>query len=344
VSGLDFFVDVVVTGSAFGVGVAEPPEEVARIWGPPVAAERDHRTLLWDYGLVEFYWARSSGTWHPNGFQVHAHRLGSVDVPQWLLDRYGAFGRRLPFTELAGALDRWGYRLTDLAGSADYRRYRLDESRVSVYVAATAWDDRVAVGDVWSIDGPSLPERIAATEPDGERDAVRDGLAHLVRLDGSARVEWLDRHRSDANRLLYLCLTVDGRIGPEPVRRPEWVGLRLWLLRHAYTRGVFTAAEVAEKTSYFVLDMLRRDPASAVLLPTADEVVRACLAAIPVGIDRVARLDDRRDLYRLSLDEMRASRHARNLVSAAQWHLDGVRDGALADELREWLGVKARLV
>jgi hypothetical protein len=80
------------------------------------------------------------------------------------------------------------------------------------------------------------------------------------------------------------------------------------------------------------------------VLPSADEVVRACLDAIPVGLNEVAGLDDRRDLSRLDTTQMRQSRQAKTLVSAAQWHLDDVQDAHLAARLRERIDIKPRLV
>jgi hypothetical protein len=79
-------------------------------------------------------------------------------------------------------------------------------------------------------------------------------------------------------------------------------------------------------------------------LPSADEVVRACLHAIAVAVEQVALLDDDRDLHRLDLTQMRQSRQAKNLVNAAQWHRDHIHDEHLADQLRRWIAVKPRLV
>jgi hypothetical protein len=50
------------------------------------------------------------------------------------------------------------------------------------------------------------------------------------------------------------------------------------------------------------------------------------------------------DLGRLDRTQMRNSRQAKNLVSAAEWHLDHVHDEQLAEPLRQWLTVKPRLV
>ncbi len=106
---------------------------------------------------------------------------------------------------------------------------------------------------------------------------------------------------------------------------------------------MFAAADSAEMMAHFLLAVRREHPDLLDRLPSADEVVRACLHAIPVEFDEVA-LDDDRDLHRLDLTQMRQSRRAKNLVNAAQWHRDHIRDENLADQLRRWIAVKPRLV
>ena len=118
--------------------------------------------------------------------------------------------------------------------------------------------------------------------------------------------------------------------------------MKLWLLRQGRSRAVFTPAECAMKIAYFAADVRRTAPHLAVALPSADEVVRACLEAAPVGLAEVALLDDRRDLRRLDHTRMRHARQARNLVCAAQQHHDHVDDEDLAAQLRQWLTVKSR--
>jgi hypothetical protein len=98
------------------------------------------------------------------------------------------------------------------------------------------------------------------------------------------------------------------------------------------------------RMAYFVADLRRTDPHLAVAMPSADEVVRACLQALPVGLADVALLEHRRDLQRLHHTPIRHSRQARNLISAAEQHLNHVDDADLAAQLRRWLTVKSRLV
>jgi hypothetical protein len=348
-----FFVDLVVSGAVLGVGLADTPEAVAAVLGEDFVEDSERTVLRRDYGLVEFSWSRPSAAqpWLAAGFTVQAHRLGHVDVIDELADRYGRFGRRLPFAALGEALGRLGYRLDEVTAAADrpdYRRFWLAESQAAVLVAATGWAGRLAAGDVWSISAPVRPESTAAGDLGAVRQAVKDGLAHLLRLDDADRGAWLDRRQPAAaertNWWLYLLLVIDGQIAGQPGPRPEWVALKRWLLDQARSRMVFTPAESAMRMAYFVADVRRTDPRPAVTVPSADEVVRACLHALPVGLADVALLDDRRDLRRLDRTAMRHSRQARNLVSAAEQHLHHIDDAGLAAQLRRWLTVKSRLV
>ncbi|MFL6075781.1 MAG: hypothetical protein ACJ73S_20520 [Mycobacteriales bacterium] len=243
----------------------------------------------------------------------------------------------MPFAELDAELRRLGYQLTDVGGEGDEeRRYWLADSRALLIVIA---------GDVWSVSAPHLPESIAAAALAGSvHQSVRDGLAHLVRLPDTEWAAWLDRRQpAPADRVnwwLYLLLAVDRKLD-----RPEWVRLRYWLVEEARRRGVFSAAEAAEKQAYFLLAVRRTGSAElAALLPPADAVVRDCLDAIPASLNDVATLHEPGDLYRLDIDRTRQSRRARILVTAAAHHLDQVRDPDLATQLRAWLALHPHLV
>jgi hypothetical protein len=349
---LDFFVDVVVSGAVLGVGLTDSPDDVARAIGTDFVEDRGHAVMRRDYGLVEFFWARRSASdpWHATGFTVQAHRLASIEVTEDFVQRYGAFGRHLGFARLNAELERLGYRLDEITQESDagYRRYWLAESRVSLVVANTSYGEVIGVGDVWSISGRHPHEAVVAAGPGVPRQAITDGLAHLLRLGDNQRRDWLDRRQPESNARvnwwLYLLLVIDQLLGNQPGRRPDWVELKLWLLRQGQARGVFTRAEGAEKVAYFVADMRRAGAELPELLPSADDIVRACLDAIPVGRDQVAILDARRDLQGLDRTQMRLSRQAKNLINAAQWHLDEVQDERLADQLRQWIAVKPGLV
>lgn len=351
-AGLDFFVDVVVSGGVLGVGLTDSPDEVARRLGGDFAEDRGRAVMRRDYGLVEFFWARRPGSdsWQATGFTVQALRLASIAVTDALVQRYGPFGRQLRFTQLNAELNRLGYHLQEITdqADADYRRYCLAESRIALLVATTGYLGLVDAGDVWSISASHPPELVAARRLGGQRQAVKDGLVvHLLQLDEHQRRQWLDRRqpapRERANWWLYLLLVIDQHLGNQSGRRTDWAELKLWLLRQGQARAVFSEAESAEKLAYFAAGM-RRSGVELAVLPSADDIVRACLDAIPVGLNEVATLADRRDLGGLDRTQMRHSRQAKNLVSAAQWHLDAVLDVHLAAQLREWIDIKPRLV
>lgn len=352
VADLDFFVDVVVSGAVLGVGLTDSPDGVARAIGIDFVEDRGSAVMRRDYGLVEFFWARRSGSepWHATGFTVQAHRLVSIEVTEGLVQRYGPFGRHLGFARLNAELERLGYRLDEITQESDagYRRYWLAESRVSLVVATTPYGEVIDAGDVWSISARHPPEAVAAAGLGAQRQAIKDGLAHLLRLGDNQRRDWLDRRQpassARVNWWLNLLLVIDQLLGNQPGRRPDWVELKLWLLRQGHACGVFTRAESAEKVAYFAADMRRAGAELPELLPSADDIVRACLDAIPVGRDQMTMLDARRDLQGLDRTQMRLSRQAKNLINAAQWHLDEVQDERLADQLREWIAVKPGLV
>lgn len=348
---LDFFVDVVVSGAVLGVGQTDSPDDVARTLGGAFVEDRTRVAMRRDYGLVEFFWERRLGSdsWQPTGFTVQAHRLASITVTEALVHRHGPFDRRLRFTQLNAELDRLGYHLQEITDQfdTDYRQYWLAESQVSLLVATTAYQEMIGAGDVWSISAPHPPELVAAGRFAGQRQAVKDGLVHLLQLDEQQRWQWLDRRQpaphERANWWWYLLLVIDQHLGDQSGRRADWAELKLWLLRQGRARAVFTEAECAENLAYFAGDM-RRAGVELAVLPSADDIVRVCLDALPVGLNEVAMLDDRREFSGLDRTQMRYLRQAKNLVSAAQQHLDGVQDERLAAQLREWIDIKPRLV
>ncbi|GAA0461799.1 hypothetical protein Ade02nite_16410 [Paractinoplanes deccanensis] len=173
-----------------------------------------------------------------------------------------------------------------------------------------------------------------------------DELDQLLGCDEEGRRRWLDRRQPappEANWWLQLLLLIDERWEHRVAERREWARLEIWLLGQAGRRSALGRAEVAERTAYFVARM--RDAGTAAsALPSADAVVRACLDAIPVALDRVAVPADPRSLRSLELDEMRDSRCAKNLLNAAERHRAHVEDPDLADRLRAWLAIKPGLV
>lgn len=186
-------------------------------------------------------------------------------------------------------------------------------------------------------------------DPSGDDrcQAVKDGLAELLGCDEGRRGRWLERCQPTpnerANWWLYLLLVIDQELNGQSSGQANWAETMLWLLREGQARAVFTKAESAEQLAYYTMRM-RRAGIDLAVLPSADEIVRACLDALPVRLNEVATLADRRELQGFDRTQMRHSRQAKRLVGAAQWHLAQVQDPRLASELREWIGVKAQLV
>ena len=177
--------------------------------------------------------------------------------------------------------------------------------------------------------------------------AEADGLAHLLRLDPARREEWLDRHQpapeERVNWWLYLLLGIGFQIAGQPAQHREWVQLSLWLMDAGHVRGVLTDAHYAEKRAYFALEM-RRKAAIDADLPSADDIVRACLQAIQLTPEAAAIRKAGLDPASVPLALLKGSRQAKILVSVAQCHLDLVADEQLAGQLRDWIGVKPHLV
>jgi hypothetical protein len=347
-----FFVDVVASGAVLGVGVGDSPEAVAAVLGDDFAEDAGRLRLRRDYGLVEFHWDRraTAEDWHATGFGVQVHRLMSREVaPAELVRRYGRFGERLRFEHLVGGLARIGYQLADITGDSDrpgWMRYWLEEARVCVTVTTVPWG-KLQAGDVFAIHGPFPAEIVAAGSLGMQRQATKDGLRHLLRLDPAGRDEWLERRQpvsgQRVNWWLYLLLVAGSQIAGQPAQRRDWVQLSLWLLDAGHARDVFTDADYAERLAYFALDMRRRAAIEADL-PSADHIVRVCLQAIVVSPEQAAIRQPGQDLASVDPHLLRASRQAKNLVTAAQWHLDLVADQQLAARLREWIAVKPRVV
>ncbi|MFE9693708.1 hypothetical protein [Micromonospora sp. NPDC005806] len=351
VAGLGFFVDVVAGGAVAGIGSGDDLGTVAARLGENYVDDRDGNALRRDYGLVEFYWDWSTAAdrWTLTGFQVEVYRLAyGRDVPARLGERY-QFASRVSFERLRMGVEGLGLSFEEITTDADlpdYRRFWCAETGISVVVLAMASPDEPhEPGDVWSIQ-PEWRGIINLEGDENDRRSTTDGLAHLLHLELAMWPTWLQRLQAcavDANWWLHLYQLIDVRIRSQSDRRAEWAARRLWLMRQAVSRGVFGAAETAVQVAAFVGSMVR-EVGWVIGLPTADDVVSECLAALPTDPDIIRLLGHDRDLRSLTIDELRASRQAKNLINAAAWYLEAVEDLALAERLRGWLAIKHQLV
>lgn len=351
---IDFLIDVLASGAVIGVGIGDSPEEVALRLGEDFAEVLRPGLLSRDYGLAEFSWERPPGDerWQLAGFALQVHRLAHGEAPPrsgspGLLPAFGE--RRARFADLSAGLARLGYRMEEITEAHDrpgWQRFWLGETEVSVTVAAVPAAGLEA-GDVYAVHGPHRAQSAAAAAMSARRQSVRDGLEHLLRLPDDAREAWLDRRqplvRDDAvSWWLYLLLVIDTRIRDRPGQSPGWVSLRLWLLKRGHARGVLGTVRYAEEAAYFTARMRQRGTASG-RLPPPDDIVRGCLAAIPVTMEQASVRDDEGNLETLDRTRLLRSREARRMVSAMRWHLDAVSDQELASRARQWEEAKAHL-
>lgn len=118
-SDLDFFVDLMTTGTVLGVDHASDLATVEEILGYGCTSEISPSVMLSDFGLIEFGWHRGGprDDWRVTYFGAQAHRLPWLTrenlIETALVDRYGGFRSRLDFDELRTALQARGFTLED---------------------------------------------------------------------------------------------------------------------------------------------------------------------------------------------------------------------------------------
>ncbi|MFB9555316.1 hypothetical protein [Streptomyces roseoviridis] len=149
-SGLDFHAHVAARGDVLGVGVGAEPEEWERRLGSDFVDDRDRALLRRDYGLVELsFQQQRDGSWPCFGVSVPIHRLRwdpESAVPPALRSAYGDFGPSVRLGDLTAAVAALGGTVepdddgTDGAEgggtTSDFRRYRVRESGVRLFVRA----------------------------------------------------------------------------------------------------------------------------------------------------------------------------------------------------------------
>jgi hypothetical protein len=161
-------------------------------------------------------------------------------------------------------------------------------------------------------------------------------------------LDWLARRgpapeAGQTNWWLYHLQVIGFRIAQQRESQVSWIELKLWLLDQGERKGLFTTAATVESRAWFVAALLDRyAPLSdQTVLPEADTLVRDCLEAIPGTAADLAR---RCDLRSCSRAELLRSRHARNLIRAAEQHRSRLRDPLLAARLDDWSTLRPQLV
>ncbi|MFC5183590.1 hypothetical protein [Actinomadura harenae] len=341
-STLGFVVDVVVRGSVLGADHTSSPEDVDRVLGVTPAENRGEGQMWRDYGLVDFFWERGpDGTeWRGTHFTVQLHRLGSAGVGVAdgpIQERHGPLQDSLRFADLRAALADLGVDMVELMSPNEgYREYWQPDTAVHI-LAADGEVDRVIA---------PLPAESAAHMVAGV-PADRQHIGHLLQTSDEQRLAWVDRHRPEArdaaNWWLRLFLQIEHRMHGGADQRVAAARLYLWAVRRSHLDGAFGAGETAIRVSAFSSSLGFHGYAAelAGVVPTAEQIVRDCLDALPMPLDQ-ARVPC--VVSPENLPAMRASRQAKNLIGAAAQHLPDVRDHDLAERLRAWIEVKPGLV
>jgi hypothetical protein len=227
---------------------------------------------------------------HRISVQFHRLRRAEHHVEAAIRHRYGQPEGGLRFAELRAALLERGVDLAEIhaAGPGVVEYWQADTQ--TVILIDEPGDD----GLVWQIYAPLPAEAVATRHNRHQKTPLNQSLRYLVAVSVDERTRWLNRRGPDTadrtNWWLHLLLLINQGIDQQQDQnlRKEWVLLNLWILRQAGERAALPAAETAKRTSYFAHLQRKRyckDDAMLVLLPSADEVVRDCLAAVPLTFE-----------------------------------------------------------
>jgi hypothetical protein len=358
VGDLEFYADVLRTGTVLGLDAHSTPEQVIAVLGTDFGEYRSRGAMIRDFGLVEFTWerGRADRAWRGVRFAVQVHRLetAGTDVPNPAIRAaYGPFPAARPrLGEVRALLDAKCWPLRELpCGDPEFRELWQPESGVSVLAgphkgASVSGPDNLPV---YRIEAPLTVGQAAvrAQGPSSRRPAL-DRMAHLLAASEDERLAWLARRgpaqeEERINWWLHHLQVIDFRISQQGKSQAPWIELKLWLLDQGEREGLFTTLATVESRAWFVAALHERYaplPGQAAV-PDADTLVRDCLAAIP---GTPADLAVRSDLHARSRAELLRSRRARNLIRAAEQHRSRLRDPLLAAELDEWSNLRPQLV
>ncbi|UNO38844.1 hypothetical protein [Streptomyces sp. MST-110588] len=171
---LNFFADVVASGTVLGASPTCGPDQVSEVLGTDYAENSGYSDSMWrDYGLAEFFWFRGSADapWEGHHFSLQVHRLtqGPDVVAPAIRSVYGQeFGPTLAFDALAAVLRERGVPLEEIPDTANapyYRSFWQPQSCVEISVIAEHSEfltpDDLSVGDVYRIGAPLHADVVA---------------------------------------------------------------------------------------------------------------------------------------------------------------------------------------
>ncbi|MFC9822445.1 hypothetical protein ACFWG6_03725 [Streptomyces erythrochromogenes] len=159
-SALQFCVDTLRSGSIAGIGLDAQPDAWEAQLGREYIDDIRKGRMRRDFGLVEVSFVREANSWQCTEISIQVHRLasGEPDVaPNHLIEKYGRFEERIPFSLLEERTSSQGiclHRIDD--GRQElHSRYAVTESACIVHALTAetggAGSGRTTAGDVWSI-------------------------------------------------------------------------------------------------------------------------------------------------------------------------------------------------
>jgi hypothetical protein len=270
VSELAFFAQVVARGTVHGLDCSSTPDQVTARLGD--FGENLRHNLMWrDHGLVEFTWERPSRNepWQGCQFTVQCHRLehGLTPVPT--------------FADLRTALTTLDCEVEEITPlTSDLDEYWQPESRVAILVGTRD-------GTLHQITGPVAPDYANLRRGLRSSRTERDQIRHLLDASDEDRLRWIGRNQPHGcERPAWWTgklAVIDGTVSATPDKQLPCARLLLWMIQQSNELEVFDHAQRAERMAALSANLrwhLGPDEL-ADLLPNADDIVRACLAALP---------------------------------------------------------------
>ncbi|GAA0616862.1 hypothetical protein HPO96_00040 [Kribbella sandramycini] len=254
---VDFYADIVETGSVLGIDANLPPDVATAALGRDYGENLFHPNYWKSFGFLEIFWeVRPEGRGYSgHHFTFQAHRLGRVPakhIPKPIRARHGLtpFKKPLHFTDLKAELDRRGVELVETWRDEDYQRYLQPETGIQILVLIS--NDYYDTDELGTI--PKISSSQSYYSPG--RDSARQAKL-LQELLSDA--EPTDHQKS----LQQAWQTFDD-------------GVRADALRPAYA-----AIERAGAVTYLEDWQPERYAAGRDLLPSASELVADCLGELP---------------------------------------------------------------
>ncbi len=342
---MDFFADLVTTGTVLGLDHTSDLDEVVAVLGDGLTKPLHDDPELWEYqitdtGLVEFGWCRPGAghPWEVTHFGAQAHRLEFLKgrAGRALVDRYGKFRRKpLRFADLDAAVRERGFALVpDPAAGDDHAC----ESGSGISVVTSADGGPVKAGVVLKVLGSTRDpgrRRYHRLSTEQRAEFVPTVRALLAEPDAHA---WLDRYdrASGPDREHWWFLLTDGlfRIKPHPIR------LILMVLREAAARKVNAPGEDA---AWLIAEALRAGQVldERELREHLAAGARLWLGDPPADLPEAAKLTTATSL---TPAEIRLSRLLRDQIHVVATALPRLAEQSTVDRLRSWTALKPRLL